>query len=112
MELGGGNRSRMLRFQNKYRSLLKNRRPLVEEIIREMREAGQPVYNPYGEIEDADGTPGGERDDLRPWAAALLDALEQESGVDLPALAGNLNALCAKLPPRNGPRHMPAACAA
>ena len=97
MELGGGNRSQMLRFQNKYRSLLKNRRSLVEEVIREMRDVGQPVYNPYGDEDIAEAALPGNRDDLRPWASALLAALEQESGVGLAALMGNLNALYARL---------------
>ncbi len=97
LELGEGNRSQMLRFQNKYRSLLKNRRSLVEEILREMRDAGQPVYNPYNDDDRPAPLPIADREDLHPWASALLNALEEEAGVDLAALAATLSALLSRL---------------
>ena len=37
-----GDRSAMLRYQNKYRSVLKNRPELLEEIAQELRQEGQP----------------------------------------------------------------------
>lgn len=33
----------------KYRSLLKNNRPLVEQTIQALRAAGKPAYDPYHE---------------------------------------------------------------
>ena len=98
LELGGGDRSQMLRFQNKYRSLLKNRRALVEEVMRAMEQESQPYINPYGE----DGRPylaeiPTDREETNVWASALIDALEDESGLDLVELANNLNQLAVRL---------------
>lgn len=42
-----GNRKDMLRYQNKYRSVLKTRPALVRQIIDEMRENGEPTFDPY-----------------------------------------------------------------
>ena len=47
LELGQGDRSRMLRYQNKYRSLLKTHRGLVEEAMAELRAGGVPFMNPF-----------------------------------------------------------------
>ena len=44
LKLGQGDRKAMLRYQNKYRSLLKNNRPLVEQTIQALRAAGKPAY--------------------------------------------------------------------
>ena len=49
LKLGQGDRKAMLRYQNKYRSLLKNNRPLVEQTIQALRAAGKPAYDPYHE---------------------------------------------------------------
>lgn len=45
--MAGGDRKDMLRYQNKYRSVLKTRPALVRQIIDEMRENGEPVFDPY-----------------------------------------------------------------
>ena len=98
MALGNGNRSRMLRFQNKYRSLLKNRRQLVEEVMHAMDQEGLAYVNPYGEeglLYDS-GEPTG-REDGRSIAREVLDAFEMEAGLDLIELANNMNALVARM---------------
>jgi len=98
MAMGSGNRSRMLRFQNKYRSLLKNRRQLVEEVMRSMEQEGLPYVNPYS----ADGRPvdinePAGREEGRSLAREMLDAFEEEAGLDLIELANNMNALVARM---------------
>ncbi len=45
--MAGGDRKAMLRYQNKYRSVLKNRPALIREIMQEMAEDGESVYDPY-----------------------------------------------------------------
>ncbi len=45
--LAGGDRKEMLRFQNKYRSVLKTRPELVQDIMEEMESDGEPVFDPY-----------------------------------------------------------------
>ena len=53
--LAEGDRARMLRYQNKYRSILKNRPELLENIAQELRAEGKPCptriayLRPYGE---------------------------------------------------------------
>ncbi len=45
--MAGGDRKLMLRYQNKYRSVLKNRPQMIRDILREMSENGEPVFDPY-----------------------------------------------------------------
>ena len=45
--LAKGDRKLMLRYQNKYRSVLKSRPNLVREIIEEMAAEGEQVFDPY-----------------------------------------------------------------
>ena len=95
MALGGGDRSQMLRFQNKYRSLLKNRRVLVEDVMRAMEQEGVAYVNPYGSGLAEVGLPQEDlpREGMREW----LDAFEEEAGVNLVDLANSVNALVARL---------------
>jgi hypothetical protein len=98
MALGSGNRSRMLRYQNKYRSLLKNRRALVEDVMRCMEQEGRPYLNPYGaegRIMAQEGR--AEAEDGRTLAREMLDAFEEEAGVNLVELANNMNELMARI---------------
>lgn len=45
--LAGGDRKLMLRYQNKYRSVLKSRPNMVRQIIEDMAADGEQVYDPY-----------------------------------------------------------------
>lgn len=45
--MAGGDRKQMLRYQNKYRSVLKARPGLIREIISEMAAENEPVFDPY-----------------------------------------------------------------
>lgn len=46
MELACGDHARMLRYQNKYRAVIKKRPDLVEEIVHELKSEGTPCFNP------------------------------------------------------------------
>ena len=46
MSMGGGDNKAMLRYQNKYRALLKNRPKLVEQVAAELKEEGVD-FDPY-----------------------------------------------------------------
>lgn len=46
MELAQGDHARMLRYQNKYRAVIKKRPELVEEIVSELKSEGVPCFNP------------------------------------------------------------------
>ncbi len=49
LRLGGGDRHKMLRYQNKYRSIIKNNRSLVQGVMDELDAAGEKYFNPYTE---------------------------------------------------------------
>jgi hypothetical protein len=42
MEMSGGDRSRMLRYQNKYRAILRKKPDLIEQVCRELKDEGLP----------------------------------------------------------------------
>ncbi len=85
LQLGHGDRKSMLRYQNKYRSLLKNNRPLVESIIQSLRCQGKQVYDPYHEprISKAGRKPQNQRVQELDQALVTLGAsLQKVSGLD------------------------------
>ena len=45
--LSGGDKARMLRYQNKYRSTVRTRPEMVEAIMQQLREEGIPFVSPY-----------------------------------------------------------------
>jgi predicted transcriptional regulator len=47
LKLAGGDKTLMLRYQNKYRSLIKSARPLVEMVMADMEQASEKYLNPY-----------------------------------------------------------------
>lgn len=47
LKLAGGDKTLMLRYQNKYRSLIKNGRPLVEKVMADMDAGSEKYLNPY-----------------------------------------------------------------
>ena len=95
LKLGEGDRSRMLRYQNKYRSLVRNRRPLVEDVMHTLEREGAAYCNPYGdEPEDDEAT---DVDGEYRNARAVVSLITQETGVNLIDLVNTLNALAARL---------------
>ncbi len=42
MEMSGGDRSRMLRYQNKYRAILRKKPDLIDQVCRELKQEGLP----------------------------------------------------------------------
>lgn len=47
LRLGNGDNRAMLRYQNKYRSLIKSNPALIQRVIDEMNAKGVPVFDPY-----------------------------------------------------------------
>ena len=45
--LAGGDRTRMLRYQNKYRSTIRTRPELVSRVMQRLSEEGKPFVSPY-----------------------------------------------------------------
>ena len=80
--LSGGDRSQMLRMQNKYRSVLKNRPELLMEAAEELRQEGLPcpekvvVFRRYGQPVPGNGELGAlNRHQSDPEVRRMLDAL-------------------------------------
>lgn len=58
-DLAEGDHTKMLRYQNKYRSTIRTRPELVQRVMERLRERGVPFVSPYAE-------PGEERPQLAP----------------------------------------------
>ncbi len=63
MKLGDGDKKAMLRYQNKYRSLIKNNPEVVYSAVMNLRERGEPWYDPYSQprVHKAGRKPGSKR---------------------------------------------------
>ena len=57
LRIAEGDTRRMLRYQNKYRALLKSRPALVDRARRELQETGEPVFDPYAPSPAGPGRP-------------------------------------------------------
>ena len=57
LRIAEGDTRRMLRYQNKYRALLKSRPALVDQARRELQEKGGPVFDPYAPAPAGPGRP-------------------------------------------------------
>ena len=53
-EMAGGDSKLALRYQNKYRSVLRSHRDLVETVMKELNYRGVEFWNPYGAQKKAD----------------------------------------------------------
>ena len=63
ISLAGGDKSRMLRLQNKYRSVIFNKKPYVLSLMKEMREEGLTFFNPYSKRVVIEGAEDKSRDE-------------------------------------------------
>ncbi|MBQ6145450.1 MAG: hypothetical protein IJI82_00340, partial [Clostridia bacterium] len=57
LRIAEGDTRRMLRYQNKYRALLKSRPALVDRARRELQEQGGKVFDPYAPAPAGPGRP-------------------------------------------------------
>lgn len=82
MEMSGGDRSRMLRYQNKYRAILRKKPDLIEQVCRELKQEGLPcpdvtvTISPLPAGDDAAAAPPCQAD---PDVQAILRALSSLS---------------------------------
>ena len=93
--LAGGDRTRMLRYQNKYRSTIRTRPELVSRIMQRLSEEGRPFVSPYAPEQDAQA----EQSLVR-----LKKRAEQSGDAQLTALFSSLEHLLdLALEPREAP---------
>ncbi len=68
-QLAGGDRTRMLRYQNKYRSTVRTRPELVHRVMERLNEQGRAFVSPYAQTEN-----GADLDQLKTRARESGDA--------------------------------------
>lgn len=105
MKMGGGDRAKMLRYQNKYRSLIKNHRELVNKVVSEMEGQSVPCFNPYtrrvksgsADIENFMPVRRGRRskwdDELSRLSREAVDELKKVTDLEIPALMRGIAAM-------------------
>ena len=97
LRLANGDDKAMLRYQNKYRALLKNNPLLVREVAGELAKNGKPTFDPFA-ISDQKRRAGRPRKysaDLNRLAERLLADLTRVEGLNAHALFESLGALAA-----------------
>lgn len=80
-ELGNGDQKAMLRYQNKYRSTLRNNPELVRQVLSQLRSEGAEAFDPF---------------EKKPSDSKELSAALSKAGVDGNALVNNLLKLSRK----------------
>lgn len=96
LRLGGGEQQTMLRYQNKYRALVRTNPALVHRVMARMQAAGKPTFDPYAEPRV--GRVGRPRKTQRPTgdiAREVVAALSDVEGLDVSALLTSLGTLAA-----------------
>lgn len=95
LRLAEGDDKRMLRYQNKYRSMLKNCPAEVRGIVEAMRSGGGPVFDPYADRGGAPrvGRPSKQKEPLEAVAARTLASLGRVPGLNVNALLESLGSL-------------------
>ena len=106
-EMAGGDKSLMLRYQNKYRSTLRARPELIREVMEELESEGLPCADPYT-ARGAESAPGELLEQTRQRLSrtgdpALLKLLEGLNALlDLALAPPKANAAQAATPPYAG----------
>ncbi len=90
LSMGGGDTKTMLRYQNKYRALLRTNPSLVKEVMGELRETGLSVPDPYA-VKMRRGPVAGAA--VQSLAETTAEALSGVQGVDAAAFFRTLSAL-------------------
>lgn len=88
LDMGGGDTKAMLRYQNKYRSLIKTNRALVESVRQELEEEGEPAFDPYA-VKKAPKS----AENLVDVVSSVVNDLSFVPGLDVTGFFENLGAL-------------------
>ena len=95
LKMGINDNKAMLRFQNKYRSVIKNNPALVQEVIDELRAEGESVFDPYTDKPvKAQGRPRrSKRTNIVDLVSEAIGRLESVEGLDVTAFFEGINSL-------------------
>lgn len=95
LSMGNGDNKAMLRYQNKYRSLIKNNPALVREVIQELTQEGIPAFDPYEPVlrSRRPGRPKKGDQSLVEAISGVVNDLDRVAGLDVTAFFESLGAL-------------------
>lgn len=95
LRIGGGDNKAMLRYQNKYRSVLKKKPELVSRIVHELRQEGVPAINPYDRIKAMKmlSSENGDNHDIVGYVSQLVNELSELDEVNAETFFRSLSAL-------------------
>ncbi len=95
LQMGNGDNRAMLRYQNKYRSLLKSNPALVRRVAQEMREQGIPAFDPFEKAAPVRraGRPRKQSGSLLDVVGGVVNQLDRVEGLDVSAFFESLGAL-------------------
>ena len=95
LAMGNGDNKAMLRYQNKYRSLIKTNQKLVREIMDRMKSEGTLVFDPYKQQqgERKAGRPRKTPERLVDVVSTVVNDLDKVEGLDVTAFFESLGAL-------------------
>ncbi|MEG1559940.1 MAG: hypothetical protein RRY79_03280 [Clostridia bacterium] len=95
LSMGESDNRAMLRYQNKYRSLIKNDKQFVLKIIEEVRENGEEIFDPYmDKRKSKSGRPKKpDESNLVEIVSKMVDELCKVESLDVSALLKNLGVL-------------------
>ncbi len=95
LRLAGGDDTVMLRYQNKYRAILKSDPARVRRITAKMAEEGKPTFDPFAAPfgKRRVGRPRKRQTDIDRMAECVLSDLSHVEGLDVHALLNALGAL-------------------
>ena len=95
LEMGDGDNRAMLRYQNKYRSLLKSNPALVRRIAKELKDQGKPSFDPFEKAAPVRraGRPRKQSGSLLDVVGGVVNQLDRVEGLDVSAFFESLGAL-------------------
>ena len=95
LQMGNGDNRAMLRYQNKYRSLLKSNPALVRRVAKELREQGQSAFDPFEKAAPVRraGRPRKQSGSLLDVVGGVVNQLDRVEGLDVSAFFESLGAL-------------------
>lgn len=95
LQMGNGDNRAMLRYQNKYRSLLKSSPELVRQVVQDMRDNEEPTIDPYEKSATTGrvGRPRKQSGSLLEVVGDVVNQLDRVEGLDVSAFFESLGAL-------------------
>jgi len=96
LNMGNGDNRAMLRYQNKYRSLIRNNPELVKQVMENMRQAGMPTFDPYQAVNPQSrraGRPRKSSENLVDIMGGIINDISSVEGLDVASFFDGLRTL-------------------